>query len=73
MKNLMLVTLLIGVFFPFESDATPGIDDLIIKDLRKAEIVTVEPLPEKQCEPIQITESKQKKPVQKFLKRLMNK
>lgn len=70
MKNIILIALLIGVFFPFDTGATPAIENNVIRDLR-ADQVQVEPVIDQvDCEPKPNTESRTKRPVRNFIKRL---
>lgn len=70
MKNIILIALLIGVFFPFDTGATPAIKNNVIRDLR-ADQVQVEPVIDQvDCKPEPNTESRTKRPVRNFIKRL---
>jgi len=72
MKNIILAAMLIVVFFPFDTQATPGVERQIIKDLRRERTVQVEVIEQPKCEPKQAIESNQKRPVRNLFKRLRN-
>ena len=72
MKNIILAAMLIVVFFPFDTQATPGVESQIIKDLRRKTTVHVEVIEQPKCEPKQTIESNQKRPVRNLFKRLRN-
>ena len=73
MKNIILIALLIGVFFPFDTSATPAIENIVVRDLR-ADQVQVEPVSDQvDCKPKLNTQSRPKRPVKNFIKRMRKK
>lgn len=72
MKNIILAAMLTVVFFPFDTQATPGVERQIIKDLRRERNIQVEVIEQPKCEPNQVIESNPKRPVRNLFKRLRN-
>jgi len=72
MKNIILSAMLIVVFFPFDTEATPGIERRIVKDLRRERIVDVKVIQQPKCDPKKDIESNPKRPVRNLFKRLRN-